>query len=145
MEPFPCIATNTSPPPKKGGVPQDMINETTKRRGGGVGGWFWPSGWEKDPISPRHPQRRDRPFPYAPNEQLQGGTSVFSWPLGRGAQYGKGGYPQPGQVGVRNRRISGKWPSHWSNLFLLTSLGPLFSRLFASHIHLHAALTPTHS
>ena len=84
-------------------------------------GFGRPAG-KKTPFFPPPPEEGSAiPVYRAPNGQLQGGSSVFSSPPGRGAQYGNGHYPPPDQVGGRNRRISGKMALSLVKWFLPTS------------------------
>ena len=102
---------------------QEVGNQTTRRREGGVGRWVLAVRLEKrHPIS-RLPQRRDRLFPYIehPTDNSTAGIGIFIAPREGGSVW-KWALPtiRPGG-GLGIEGSLERWPSHWSNVFLPTS------------------------
>jgi len=105
---------------------QEVGNQTTRRREGGVGRWVLAVRLEKDTLFFRLPQRRDRLFPYIehPKGNSRAVFRYFHRPRGGGLNMEMGTTHHQTRWGGRNRRVSGKMALSlvkWFFAHLLTS------------------------
>ena len=98
-------------------------NQTTRRRGGGVGRWVLAVRLGKRHPFSRLPQRRFRLFPYIehPTDNSRAVIRYFHRPQGGGLSMEMGTTHHQTRWGVGIEGSLEKWPSHWSNVFLPTS------------------------
>jgi hypothetical protein len=98
---------------------QEVGNQTTRRREGGVGRWVLAVRLKKRHPFFRLPQRRDRPFPYIehPTDNVRAVFRYFHRPRGGGLNMEMYTTHHQTRWGGRNRRISGKMTLSLVNCF----------------------------